>query len=339
MIKDKTTIQITNGDSVIAQTPFIISASRATDIPAFYADWFIDRLKQGYVKWKNPFNGVPLYVSFEQARLIVFWSKNPKPMLKHLDYLNERNINYYFQYTLNDYDKEGIEKGVPNVTSRIDTFQQLANQIGKEKVVWRFDPLILTDTLGVDELLRKVENIGNQLQGFTDKFVFSFADIHQYKKVKNNLDKSSTNYREFDDAQMHIFASELQTLNKVWNYEIGTCAEPIPLEKYGIVHNKCVDDDLMIRLFPQDKILMDFLGVIISPPDMFNSEFRVEKTRNMKDKGQREFCGCIFSKDIGEYNTCPHLCEYCYANTSKELALANWKKHKINPFSEMIKGE
>ena len=137
----------------------ILSVSRRTDIPAFYADWFIERLKQGYVKWKNPFSGVPLYVSFEQARLIVFWSKNPKPMLQHLNYLDERNIDYYFQYTLNDYDNEGIEKGVPKVASRIDTFQQLATKIRKEKVIWRFDPLILTDTVSVVELLRKVKKL------------------------------------------------------------------------------------------------------------------------------------------------------------------------------------
>jgi hypothetical protein len=339
MIKEKTTIQITNGDPVIAQTPFIISASRATDIPAFYADWFIERLKQGYVKWKNPFNGVPLYVSFKQTRLIVFWSKNPKPMLQHLDFLDKRNINYYFQYTLNDYDKEGIEKGVPKVTARIETFQKLADRIGKEKVIWRFDPLILTDTVGVEELLRKVENIGNQLQGYTDKFVFSFADIRQYKKVQTNLDKSTTNYREFDEMQMHSFAAELQKLNQTWNYEIGTCAEPIPLEQYGIVHNKCIDDDLIIQLFPHDKQLMNFLGVKILPPDMFNPEPGIEKTRNNRDKGQRMFCECIASKDIGEYNTCPHQCEYCYANTNKKIALSNWKLHKQNPYNETIIGK
>ena len=184
-------------------------------------------------------------------------------MIKHLDYLEERKINYYFQYTLNDYDKEGIEKGVPKLAARIETLQQLAEKIGKQKVIWRFEPLILTDTVDVDELLRKVVITGYQLQGYTDKFVFSFADIRQYKKVQTNLDKSSTNYREFNETQMHTFASELQKLNKTWKYEIGTCAEPIPLEQYGIVHNKCIDDDLIIRLFSHDTTLMDFLGVKI----------------------------------------------------------------------------
>src|SRR5690606_21466127 len=122
---DKINITKQDGEAVEAQAPIIISASRSTDIPAFYSDWFIQRIKEGYVKWKNPFNGVPLYVSFNKARLIVFWSKNPKPMLKHLDYLDDRIKNYYFQYTLNDYDIEKLEPNVPNVQSRIETFIKL----------------------------------------------------------------------------------------------------------------------------------------------------------------------------------------------------------------------
>jgi DNA repair photolyase len=260
-------------------------------------------------------------------------------MFKHLDFLEEKMINYYFQYTLNDYDTEKLEPNVPNVQSRIDTFIELSERIGKDKVIWRFDPLILTDKIGVEELLKKAENIGNQLKNHTKKMVFSFADIKIYKKVQNNLRKNIINYEEFNESRMIEFASGLQQLNNAWNIEIGTCAENIPLEMFGINHNKCVDDDLMIKLFHHDKKLIDFLGVKITSPDFFNPNGKIEKKRNNKDKGQREFCGCIFSKDIGEYNTCPHLCEYCYANASKEIALANWKQHKNNSSNEMIKGE
>lgn len=338
MTSEKTTIKLQNGESALAQTPIIISASRATDIPAFYADWLMERIKVGYIKWKNPFNGVPLYVSFENARMIVFWSKNPKPIIKHLDFIQEHIPNFYFQYTLNDYDNDNLELRVPKLQFRVDTFHELSEKTGKEKVIWRFDPLILTDKIGVDELLRRTENIGNQLRGFTDKMVFSFADIKLYNKVQTNLQKSHINYREFDEQTMNEYAIGLQELNKNWGFEIGTCAEKIPLENYGIVHNKCIDDDLMIKLFSNDKVLMEFLGVKITPPDMFNPEYRIEKTKSIKDKGQREFCGCIMSKDIGEYNTCPHQCEYCYANTSKETALNNWKLHRQNPNSETIIG-
>jgi len=333
---DKIEIENKDGEIVEAQAPIIISASRATDIPAFYSDWFMERIKTGYVKWKNPFNGVSSYVSFDKTRLIVFWTKNPQPIIKHLDFLDERIKNYYFQYTLNDYDAEKLEPNVPHLQSRIETFIRLSERIGKEKVIWRFDPLILTDKMGVDELLKKVENIGNQLKNYTEKLVFSFADITNYNKVRTNLRNHEIAYREFNEQTMNEFAKGIESLNENWNFELATCAEQIPLEKYGIKHNKCVDDDLMIKLFSNDKVLMDFLGVEIVPPDMFNPNGIIKKTKNNKDKGQRKFCGCISGKDIGKYDTCPHLCIYCYANASEEIVLQNRKLHKQNPHDEAI---
>lgn len=158
-----------NGELVEAQALVIVSASRSTDIPASYADWFLHRLKEGYSAWTNPFNGVKSFVSYEKCRFIVFWSKNPEPLLEHLDELKDRNIGCYIQYTLNDYEKEGLEKGVPPLEERIDTFKRLVDKLGKGRGIWRFDPLILTDQIGLDDLLQKVETIGNQLQGFTDQ--------------------------------------------------------------------------------------------------------------------------------------------------------------------------
>ena len=348
----KTQIRRDNGEVVDAQAPVIISASRSTDIPAFYADWFFHRLKVGYSAWTNPFNGVKSFVSYEKCRFIVFWSKNPKPLLKHLDELKERNIGCYIQYTLNDYENEGLEKGVPPLDERIDTFKQLVDKLGKGRVVWRFDPLILTDQIGLDDLLRKVENIGNQLWGYTEKLVFSYADIDSYKKVKANLDKSHVNYMEWTTAQMEEFAQKLSELNQKWRYQLATCGEKIDLKPYGIQHNRCVDDDLMIRFAHQDKALMDFLGVEIKTVEnslfgtepipanaiMLNETHYALKKKDNRDKGQRQFCGCMVSKDIGEYNTCPHLCEYCYANASKEKAQENYNKHKMNPLGETIIG-
>ncbi len=336
MAWDKVKITKINGEVVEAQAPVIISASRSTDIPAFYSDWLIQRIKEGYVKWKNPFNGVPLYVSFQKTRLIVFWSKNPQPIIKHLDFIEEKFKNFYFQFTLNDYDKEKLEPRVPKLSSRIETFLELSEKIGKEKVIWRFDPLILTDSIGVDDLLMKIDNIGDQLVNYTKKLVISFADINHYKKVQNNLRRNSIKYLEFNERQMIEIAQGLSALNKKWHFEIGTCAEKIALEKYNIVHNKCIDDDFIIEHFSNDRLLMDFLGVKFVQGDFFNPNCRNEK---LKDKGQRQFCGCITSKDIGEYDTCPHLCEYCYANTSKEIALRNWEKHKQNINNETIKGD
>ena len=236
---------------------------------------------------------------------------------------------------------------------RIDTFKQLVDKLGKGRVIWRFDPLILTDKISLDDLLRKVENIGDQLQGYTEKLVFSYADIALYKKVKANLDKNHVCYQEWTVPQMDEFAKRLSELNQKWHYELATCGEKIDIEQYGIQHNHCVDDNLMIRFAYHDKALMDFLDVDVKTVE--NSLFGMEpipanaimlnetqyaiKKKDNRDKGQRQFCGCMVSKDIGEYNTCPHLCEYCYANSSKEVALRNWKQHENNRFGETITGK
>ncbi|MDR1525752.1 MAG: DUF1848 domain-containing protein [Tannerella sp.] len=311
MIWKKIPVKTVDGETVLAQAPLIVSASRATDIPAFHAAWLLQRLKEGYALWKNPYNGKFLYVSFSRTRVIVFWSKNPGPLLDCLDEIREIIPNFYFQYTLNDYEPEKIEAGLPPLKQRIETFIRLSEKIGKEKVVWRFDPLILTETVGVDELLKKVETVGNQLKKYTDKMVFSFVDIGVYRRVQRNLSKSAHKYREFDEDSMRMFAKGLSRLNESWRFEIGTCAEKIPLEEYGIKHNKCIDGELMIKLFPEDKALTDFLGADTDRGEA--SLFPAMRRDRLKDKGQRPLCGCIASKDIGMYNTCPHLCEYCYA--------------------------
>lgn len=349
MVWKKSNLILENGSVVKAQTPEIISASRSTDIPAFYADWFFYRLKKGYSAWTNPFNGIKSYVSYKDTRFIVFWSKNPNPLLKHLDELRKLNIKCYIQYSLNDYEAEGLEKGVPPLSFRIDTFKKLVDILGVGGVVWRFDPLVLTDKISIDDLLSKINRIGNELKGYTEKLVFSFADIAIYKKVKRNLLNNRVNYIEWTEDQMETFAKELVQLNEKWHYKLATCSEKIDLN--GIEHNRCIDDDLIIKRAWKDKVLMDFLNVEIriKQQDLFNmvddipnnaikldaNHYAIKK-KNNKDKGQRQYCGCIISKDIGQYNTCPHLCEYCYANTSKELALKNYKSHKLNPNKETI---
>lgn len=350
MAWDKVKIIRDNGEEVEAQAPIIISASRSTDIPAFYADWFFKRLKIGYSAWTNPFNGVQSYVSYKNTRFIVFWSKNPGPLIPYLDILKQKRINCYIQFTLNDYEDEHLERGVPKLSERIETFKKLVSILGERHVVWRFDPLILTDKITVADLLRKIQRIGDALKGYTEKLVFSFADITDYKKVKNNLELNNIHYQVFTETTMNQMASGLQELNKNWGYELATCAERIDLNKYDIKHNHCVDDTLIAKIAYNDATLMKFLGIEIQP--IFNNlEFAPKdavilpenlcaiKKKNNKDKGQRLNCGCILSKDIGQYNTCPHLCEYCYANSTKDIAVANWKKHKSDPFNENILGK
>ena len=285
-----------SGAIVKALTPVIVSASRATDIPAFFAPWFFNSLEKGYCVWKNPYNGKDSYVSFANTRFIVFWSKNPRPLLSYLPQLINRDIGFYIQYTLNDYGQEGLELNVPTLAERIDTFKCIVDTHGLGSVVWRFDPLILTDKVGIHELLEKIQGIASELNGYTEKLVFSFADIEGYKKVGANLQRAGVNYREWTEKEMLDFADGLYRLNLP--IQLATCAEQIDLSGYGIAHNRCIDPKLIAQLVPDDAVLQMWL---------FGAT---------KDMGQRKSCGCILSKDIGQYNTCTHGCLYCYATNT-----------------------
>jgi hypothetical protein len=317
MAKDwnKTIIKTPKGDFE-GRAPVIISASRSTDIPAFYSDWFMHRLRSGYVVWINQFNNNRMYISFQQARVIVFWTKNAHPMIQHIPELNDRGMNYYFTHTLNDYQDEKLEPNVPSLKERIETFKILSETVGKEKVIWRFDPLILSKDISVERLVDKIHGIGTQIHKHTEKLVISFIDIHNIKKVERNLKSAGLHdCREFTIDDMHRFAEMLQTVNRGWNLDIATCAETADLSMYGIQHNKCIDDGLLKRLLSGDKSLMDFLG------------HPGPKGKALKDAGQRKPCGCVPSKDIGQYSTCAHQCVYCYANTSPQIAKENYNKH------------
>ena len=215
--------------------------------------------------------------------------------------------------------------------------------------------MILTNDISLDDLLLKVQRIGDQLKGFTEKLVFSYADIGLYKKVAANLKNSGIIYQEWTTDQMEEFASRLTAMNqdRGWGYQLATCGEKIDISKYGIQHNRCIDGDLITRLAWDDKQLMDFMKVKIETlpsPTLFEVPQlppgaiplpgnRYFISTHRKDPGQRQFCECMVSKDIGEYNTCPHLCEYCYATSSKLSALQNWKRHLDNKDSETISGK
>ena len=353
---NKIEITLENGQKALAQAPVIVSASRSTDIPAFYCDWFFHRLKVGYSAWTNPFNGVKMYVSYAKTRFIVFWSKNPRPLLEHIDELKARGIGCYIQYSLNDYEEEELERGVPPLAERIETFKKLVDVLGKGSVIWRFDPMILTDDISVEDLLWKVQNIGDQLKDYTEKLVFSYADIAMNRKVKHNLEANGIPYHEWETAQMEEFAMKLSKMNseRNWNFQLATCGEQIDIDKYGIAHNRCIDGDLITRLAWDDKVLMDFMKVKIQQmpaPSLFDDAPSLPDdaiilphnqfflSAHKKDPGQRALCGCMAAKDIGEYNTCPHLCEYCYANTTKQIALENWKRHQQNKNADTITGK
>lgn len=292
--------------------PVILSASRSTDIPAFYLDWFFNRLNQGWCSWINPFNKQKHEISFEDTKFIVFWSKNPLPLLYYLPQLENKGIGCYIQFTLNFYEGFNLES-VPMVNTRIETFKRLVETLGPGSVIWRFDPLILTTSITQEILLERIRYVGENLKGYTEKLVFSFADISSYFRVKRNLDREGLKYIEWTPEMMLEMGEAIKDLRLP--VELATCGEKIEIP--GIMHNKCIDPVLIKRLKPE------------------LSEY-IDGGAGRKDKGQRLECGCMKSKDIGQYNTCLHLCKYCYANTDENTVKENWTKHTEDPFKDTI---
>lgn len=308
---DKVKIISDFGVNVEAIAPDIISATRRSDIPAWHSDWFMERLRRGHListqfHWQ--------YVSFAKTRVIVFWTKNPQPMLKHLDELDQMGFGYYFNYTLTDYDQEGLEPHLPPLQERVHTFRELSERIGKEKVVWRFDPLVLADNIDRDRLIGKVGIVMKKLEGYTEKVVFSFLDPSTHKKVIRNLRNAEIDVREFSAEDKVYVAKHIAELANDHGIQVASCAETINFSLYGIRQNKCIDDALMRRLFGQDNELISFLDII----------------DGQKHKGQRALCGCIPSFDMGTYDTCKNGCIYCYANNSPNAVANNFNRLSVD---------
>ena len=291
----------------------IISASRRTDIPAFYSEWFMNRIRERYCTVPNPFNSKQISVidlSPQNVEAIVFWTRNPRPLLKKLLQLDSLGYKYYFQFTLNNYPKI-YEKHNPSIISTISTFKELSNKIGNGKVIWRYDPILLTNDLTVDFHLNNFENVAGKLKGFTKRVVISIVD--DYKKTVRRLTKLDVNYKEKQEERTEI-EELLKGIVKIAysnNMEVQSCAEAKNYGYLGIKPGKCIDDDIL------------------------RSEFGIDLTYK-KDKSQRLACGCTVSKDIGMNDTCLMGCEYCYAVISHEKAVNNKKKHDPN-FSSLIK--
>ncbi len=286
----------------------ILSVSRRTDIPAFYSPWFFNRIKEGFVLVRNPFNTKQVSkidLSPEVIDCIVFWTKNPKRMMRRLNELEK--YNYYFQFTLNSYDKT-LEKNVPEKKYLINTFIELSNKIGKNKVIWRYDPIILTDKFTKEYHYKWFEYLAKRLSPYTDKCVISFLDL--YKKTERNL--KEINILPINQEDMLHIAEEFSKIASKYGLVIETCSEEVELSKFNINHGKCIDDKLISSIVGK-KLSID------------------------KDPTQRETCGCVKSIDIGAYNTCNHNCLYCYANFNKDMVKKNSLKH--NKKSPLLFGE
>ena len=288
----------------------IISVSRRTDIPAFYSDWFFNRLEEGFVYVKNPMNINQIRkisLKKEDVDCFVFWTKNAIPLTTEENLIKLKDYKYYFQYTISPYGKD-VEPCVIDKKKIIENFIFLAKTIGKEKMVFRYDPIFLSEKYNLDYHFRAFERLCEKLGNYTEKCVISFVDL--YKKTERNT-KSLRIRVPNEDEKIEIVKKFVKIANK-YNMVIETCSENGDFSKYGVQKGKCIDDRLISKI----------LGINVY---------------DKKDKFQREECGCIKSYDIGEYNTCIHGCLYCYANFNKEKAIENYKLHNKN--SKLLIGE
>lgn len=286
----------------------IISASRRTDLPTYYSDWFLHRLREGYVCVRNPMNfhqvsQIPLTPDVVDG--IVFWTKNPIPMLPKLDQL--KDYPYYFQFTLNAYGPD-VEAHVPSKNAQIiPAFQALSRKIGAERVIWRYDPILLTPRYTVDYHVRYFEEIAKRLAGYTHKCVISFLDL--YGSTKRGM--SGLSLLPLGEGEMTELAARLAEIAGRYRLTMESCAEKIDLSRFGIAHGHCVDRRLFEQLLGQPLALE-------------------------KDPGQRPECGCMASIDVGMYDTCGNGCAYCYATHSAATAARRIGAH--DPRSPLLFG-
>lgn len=279
----------------------ILSVSRRTDIPNYYSEWFYNRIKEGFVYVRNPMNEHQVSkvdVSPAFVDCIVFWTKNPEPMIHRLDELSA--YNYYFHFTLTGYGKD-IECNIPHKKEKmIPVFQKLSDKIGSKKVIWRYDPVIFTKTYTPEYHLKAFEQIANALNGYTNKCVISFVDLY----ASNKKSMEALEIYHHGEPGVVEFARKLSEIAKANGMTIGSCAEKIDLAECGIEHNCCIDQ----------KLIEDLIGCKINAG---------------KDKNQRLECGCVESIDIGTYNTCKNDCKYCYANHSQDSIIKTCCKYDL----------
>ena len=287
----------------------IISASRRTDIPGYYSNWFYNRIKEGFVLVRNPmniYNVSQINLSPDIVDGIVFWTKNPIPMIDRLKELEK--YTYYFQFTLNAYGRD-IEINVPSKNDVIiPSFQKLSKKIGKDKVIWRYDPILFNENYTLNYHIKYFKTLASKLHSYTEKCTISFIDF--YRKTERNT-KNLNILIPLIDQKIELI-EKFTEISREFGFYIDTCAEDIDLEKFGIKHAHCIDKERFEKLIG-NKLIVE------------------------KDKNQRPECGCIASIDIGAYNTCQNGCLYCYANYSAKTVKTNFDKH--NYLSPLITGE
>ena len=288
----------------------IISASYKTDIPAFYGKWFINRLHAGYCKSVNPY-GKQIYridLRPESVDGFVFWTKNVGPFIKSLDEVRSASYPFIIQYTINGYPRK-LEFSVVDAEKSIEQMKRLADRFGPRVAVWRYDTIIMTSLTPFEFHLSNFERLAKNLEGSTDEVVVSFAQI--YRKTLRNMNWAAKEFgfgwEDPTDQTKLKLAAELSQIARSYGMQLTMCSQPEYLAT-GVGEAHCVDC----------KRLSDVAGRPVLA----------------KLKGNRASCGCYYSRDIGEYDTCPHGCVYCYAVQNRELAQKRFKMH--NPESEFL---
>lgn len=295
----------------------IVSVSRRTDIPAFYNAWFSLRLREGLALSINPMNPrqvrrVPL--TPDAVDLLVFWSKNPAPFSGSLDLAADRGFRSLFFYTLNGYPR-AFEPRLPSLERRIDAFLRLAERLGPERVVWRYDPIILSNITPPQFHADTFGRIAEALSGATQRVIISFLDV--YPKVQRRLDALRRDHgvhchdARTDHAGRNDTVRALAGAANAHGMHIQTCAESADLAAHGIHPGACLDRALVERL--------------ASRP-----------IHDAPDTGQRAGCRCVSSVDIGVYDTCRFKCAYCYATSRERNVVETLREH--DPHSPALVG-
>ncbi len=287
----------------------IISASRRCDIPAYFGEWFINCLSRGDVLIQNPYNQNRLsraILTPQTVDIIVFWTKNPLPFFEHLPRLDNMGYPYYFQFTLTPYGRE-TERNLPDKEILLQAFSELSKRLGKHRVVWRYDPIIIDDNYDISYHEEQFSYMAKRLCGATNRCVISFVD--SYQNVITRMGRAPK--YDMSLSNIHKISEVFSGIAGQNQMELFTCAEQYHLDKYGVHHGACIDQN----------IIRDILGVGVA---------------DIRDKNQRPECRCLDSIDIGTYNCCANGCVYCYAVKNDASAAMNIKKH--DPKSPMLIG-
>jgi hypothetical protein len=268
-----------------------------TDIPAYFSEWFFNRIKAGFVLTRNPYyhEQVTKYLlTPELVDCISFCTKNPAPMLDRLDEISK--FRQFWFVTITPYGKE-IEPNVPNKIAVMESFKKLSDAVGVNAVGWRYDPIFITDKYSVDFHINAFEKMAENLSGYVDNCVISFIDL--YQKTKRNFGEAKEVTKQERAEIGKVFAA----IGEKYGIKIRTCCEGQDLARYGVDVSGCMTQPIIERA----------IGESLNVPK--------------RKKSPREACNCLLGNDIGMYNTCPHGCVYCYANYNRRTVVENLKRH------------